>query len=104
MRSLQVALGARSYPIHLGRDLDPALLADALAGRPAVALVDAQVAAVQGPRLDALLGGRPRLTDFGLVTSDGVGQSVAGVAHMPVAGLHMSSVHAFRSSHTTGCV
>ncbi|MCB1161416.1 3-dehydroquinate synthase [bacterium] len=62
MRSLQVALGARSYPIHLGRDLDPALLADALAGRPAVALVDAQVAAVQGPRLDALLGGRPRLT------------------------------------------
>jgi 3-dehydroquinate synthase len=61
MGSLLVELGARAYPIHIGRGLPAALLAEALAGRPAVALVDSGLAALQAPALDALLGARPRL-------------------------------------------
>ncbi len=62
MRSLRVELGERSYPIHIGRALPSGLLAEALAGRPAVALVDSGVAALQAPALDALLAGYPRLS------------------------------------------
>ncbi|MBM4116284.1 3-dehydroquinate synthase [bacterium] len=61
MRSLRLDLGERSYPIHIGRALPPGLLTDALAGRPAVALVDSEVARLQAPALARLLGGLPRL-------------------------------------------
>ncbi|MBN2171519.1 MAG: 3-dehydroquinate synthase [Candidatus Krumholzibacteriota bacterium] len=62
MRTLAVELGPRRYPVHVGRELPPALLAEVLAGRPAAAVVDARLARRQGPRLDAWLGGLPRLT------------------------------------------
>lgn len=61
MRSLLLELGERSYPIHIGRGLPPALLTQVLGGRPAVALVDSEVARLQGPALAALLGDLPRL-------------------------------------------
>lgn len=61
MRSLRLDLGERSYPIHVGRGLPAALLEEALGGRPAVALVDSEVARLQEPALAALLGDRPRL-------------------------------------------
>jgi 3-dehydroquinate synthase len=61
MRSLRVELGPRAYPIHIGRELPGALLTQVLAGRPAVALVDSGLAALQAPALAALLGDRPRL-------------------------------------------
>ena len=61
MRTITVELGTRRYPVHVGRDLPPGLLVEALAGRPAVALVDARLARRQGPRLEAWLGRLPRL-------------------------------------------
>lgn len=74
MRSLRLELGERSYPIHIGRSLPSALLADALAGRPAVALVDSEVARLQAPALTALLGTLPRLTVPAGETSKSLGE------------------------------
>jgi 3-dehydroquinate synthase len=61
MKTLSVELGERTYPITVGRDLDPALLERARGGRTAVALVDENVAALQPERVSAWLGDLPRL-------------------------------------------
>jgi len=61
MRTLRLELDARSYSIHVGRGLE-GLLPDLTqrAGRVA-ALVDARLPECQASRLDAYLGGLPRL-------------------------------------------
>lgn len=61
METLQLSLGDRSYPIHIGRELDSELLTRQIDGRKAVALVDAGLASCQQERLDAWLAGLPRL-------------------------------------------
>lgn len=61
MRTLHVELGDRGYPIHVGRMLEDRLVAEAIAGRPAVAMVDERVAELHAARLDSLLGSMPRL-------------------------------------------
>lgn len=81
MDTLHVELGERSYPIHIGRDLAPALLDAALDGRSALALVDENVAALQAARLDALLGARPRL----ILTAGEASKSLDEVARLGTA-------------------
>ncbi|MDP6418287.1 MAG: 3-dehydroquinate synthase [Candidatus Krumholzibacteria bacterium] len=61
METLQLSLGDRSYPIHIGRELDSELLNRQIAGRKAVALVDAGLASCQQERLESWLADLPRL-------------------------------------------
>jgi 3-dehydroquinate synthase len=56
-RTLEVALGERSYPIHIGGGLldDPALFAPHVGGRTAAMVTNATVARLYGERLSATL-------------------------------------------------
>jgi len=61
MKTLNVDLGARSYPIHIGRGLlsDPALLEPHLRGQRLVVVSNETVSPLHGDRLRALLDGHP---------------------------------------------
>jgi 3-dehydroquinate synthase len=61
MKTLNVELGARSYPIHIGSGLlaRPELLQPHLRGQRLVVVSNETVAPLHGERLRALLGGHP---------------------------------------------